>query len=147
MIIFLSTHILCSCSLQNFFACLYLYSEQVIRVVRATTRLGTDSIPLLKRSMKIMVLLIRINWTNNTPKYYMPSPFRAEFLSDKFNIFSVLLSLYDICSINGQTSCIPVSQVTKHSRTYVDHVCLYVYANTLDDRTVPRVLFVNWFSF
>ena len=131
----------------KFFACLYLYSEQVIRVVRATTRLGNDYIPLLKRSMKIMVLLIRINWTNNTPKYYMPSPFRSEILSDKFYIFSVLLSLYDICSINGQTSCIPVSQVTKHSRTYVDHVCLYVYANTLDNRTVPRVLFVNWFSF
>ena len=73
----------------------------------------------------------------------MPSPFRSEILSDKFYIFSVLLSLYDICSINGQTSCIPVSQVTKHSRTYVDHVCLYVYANTLDNRTVPRVLFVN----
>ena len=130
----------------KFFACLYLYSEQVIRVVRATTRLGTESIPLLTRSMKIMVLLIRINWNNNTPKYYMPSPFRSEILSDKFNI-SVLLNLYDICSINGQASCIPVSQVTKHSRTHVDHVCLYVYANTLDDKTVPRVLFVNWFSF
>ena len=42
----------------------------------------------------------------------MPSPFRSEILSDKFYIFSVLLSLYDICSINGQTSCISVSQVT-----------------------------------
>ena len=52
----------------------------------------------------------------------MPSPFRSEILSDKFYVFSVLLSLYDICSINGQTSCIPVSQVTKHSRTYVDNV-------------------------
>ena len=97
--------------------------------------------------MTIIVLLIRINWTNNTPKCYMPSPFRSEFSFRQ--ILSLLRTSQFVWHMFYQWTGFMYSSVPSY-KTF-SHVCrsrLPVRLRyTLDSRTVPRVLFINWFSF
>ena len=97
--------------------------------------------------MTIMVLLIRINWTNNTPKCYMPSPFRSEFSFRK--ILRLLRTSQFVWHMFYQWTGFMYSSVPSY-KTF-SHVCrsLFACTSTLHSRqqNSSTCSFINWFSF